>query len=58
VKNMCPECGSHNVRVEPYDYGVCRETGYHDAGEMYVCGDCGTRGDDGDLAMQASLQTI
>jgi hypothetical protein len=35
------ECGSGDILVEPYDYGVCQETGYHDAGEMYACGDCG-----------------
>jgi hypothetical protein len=38
---MCPECGSENVRIEEYDFGVCRETGYHDAGEMYCCAACG-----------------
>lgn len=51
---MCPECGSSKVRVEPYDYGVCRETGYHDAGQLYACQDCGATGDADDLAMQSS----
>lgn len=46
---MCPECGSNNIRVEPYDYGVCRETGYHDAGERYTCRNCGGSGDADDL---------
>lgn len=47
--SMCPECGSDNITVEPYDYCVCRETGYHDAGERYICHGCGTRGDADDL---------
>jgi hypothetical protein len=51
---MCPDCGSSNVHVEPYDYGFCRETGYHDAGELYACQDCGATGDADDLAMQSS----
>jgi rubredoxin len=50
---MCPECGSSKVRVEPYDYGVCRETGYQDAGERYACQDCGATGDADDLATQS-----
>lgn len=37
---MCPECRSDST-VEPFDYGVCRETGYHDAPERYTCRDCG-----------------
>jgi hypothetical protein len=36
---MCPECGSDSVHVHPYDHGICQETGYHDAGERYVCGE-------------------
>jgi hypothetical protein len=51
---MCPECGSDNIRVEPYDYGVCRETGYHDAGERYACQYCGATGDADDLSMQSN----
>lgn len=42
---MCPECGSNDIVIEHYDCGVCRETGYHDAGEMYHCRECGARGD-------------
>lgn len=47
--SMCPDCGSDNITLEPYDHGVCRETGYHDAGERYACRDCGVRGDADDL---------
>ena len=43
--SMCPECSSNNITVEPYNYGICRETGYHDAGERYACHDCGGSGD-------------
>ena len=46
---MCPECGSENVRVVEYDFGRCRETGYHDAGERYECHVCGACGDAGEL---------
>ena len=41
---MCPECGSNNIVIEHYECGVCRETGYHDAGEMYHCRECGACG--------------
>lgn len=50
---MCPECGSGNINVEPYDYGICRETGYHDGGERYACRDCGSRGDADDLISES-----
>lgn len=50
---MCPECGSSNLGVELYDYGVCRETGYHDAGERFHCRDCGTSADADDLVPHA-----
>ena len=47
---MCPECGSDDIRIEPYDFGRCSETGYHDAGERYRCLECGASGDAEDLA--------
>ncbi len=46
---MCPECGSSSVAIKQYDYGVCAETGYHDAGEQFHCRECGARGDADDL---------
>ena len=46
---MCPECGSENVRTEEFDFGVCRETGYHDVGELYRCLACGGTGDADEL---------
>jgi hypothetical protein len=46
---MCPECLSDNVETWPYDFGRCRETGYHDAGERFKCHDCGATGDASDL---------
>lgn len=42
---MCPQCGGDNVRIAPYDFGRCSETGYHDAGERFHCHDCGAEGD-------------
>ena len=49
---MCPDCGSHNVRVVPYDFGRCTETGYYDAGERYECLECGSRGDSDELVIE------
>ena len=46
---MCPECGSSDVAVMEYDYGVCSETGYHDAGERFRCRACGATGGVDDL---------
>jgi hypothetical protein len=48
---MCPECASDDIRVEEYDFGVCRETGYHDAGEIFICRSCGARGDVDELVI-------
>ena len=45
----CPECLSDNVDVHEYDFGICRETGYHDAGERFRCRACGATGDADDL---------
>ena len=47
---MCPECGSDAVSVHEYDFGICPQTGYHDAGERFECHDCGAEGDGDDLA--------
>jgi len=41
----CPQCGSDNLSVTPYDLGVDWETGYHDAGERFHCHNCGAAGD-------------
>lgn len=45
----CPECLSGRVEVHEFDFGVCRETGYNDAGERFRCLDCGATGDADDL---------
>ena len=45
----CPECLSDNVEVRDYDFGICRQTGYHDAGERFRCRDCAATGDAADL---------
>ncbi len=42
---MCPECGSDHITFEEYDFGICSQTGYHDAGERFRCGTCGATGD-------------
>jgi hypothetical protein len=46
---MCPQCGGR-VHVLPFDFGICPETGYHDAGEGFRCVECGATGDADDLA--------
>ena len=45
----CPECLSEAITVHEYDFGICPETGYHDAGERFRCGACGAEGDADDL---------
>jgi rubredoxin len=52
---MCPECGSDEVTVQEYDFGICRETGYHDAGERFRCLVCGAAGDAEDLGQRNSI---
>lgn len=37
LKCRCPH---ESLRSELYDFGVCRETGYRDAGERITCLDC------------------
>lgn len=46
----CPDCGSGKVSFHPYDFGKESQTGYHDAGERYTCGKCGSKGDAEDCA--------
>ena len=46
---QCPVCNSESVVVEPYDFGTCPQTGYHDAGERYECLECGSHGDADEL---------
>lgn len=46
---MCPECLSTNVDVREYDFGMCPQTGYRDAGERFRCLACGATGDADDL---------
>ena len=48
---MCPQCGSDNIRIEEYDFGTCRETGYRDAGEVFICRACGAKGDADELVI-------
>ncbi len=45
----CPECLSDEVIVHEYDFGICPQTGYHDAGERFQCLACGASGDAEDL---------
>ena len=45
---MCPECGGR-VLIQPYDFGRCSETGYHDAGERFRCTVCGDQGEADEL---------
>jgi rubredoxin len=45
----CPECLNGEVVVHEYDFGICPQTGYHDAGERFWCRACGATGDADDL---------
>lgn len=51
----CPECLSDDIEVREYDFGICRETGYHDAGERFWCRACGATGDAEDLEPRNSI---
>ena len=42
---MCPECGSTQVTTNAFDFGICLQTGYRDAGERFHCRECGAQGD-------------
>jgi len=46
---VCPECLSADVDVREYDFGVCPQTGYRDAGQRFRCRACGATGDADDL---------
>jgi rubredoxin len=52
---MCPECGGGDVAINPYDFGICQETGYRDAGERFVCRGCGAAGDASELVSQENV---
>ena len=55
---MCPECGSLEIIIEEYDFGICPQTGYNDAGERFRCWRCGTTGDADDLvADEAAIRS-
>lgn len=48
ITNVCvpcseskAECAHDNVRVIPFNTGVCAQTGYHDSGEILECCTCG-----------------
>lgn len=42
----CPQCQSQEIAYEGFDFGISKETGYHDAGEGFVCKGCGFSSDD------------
>ena len=46
---MCPECGSTQVTIDAFDFGICSQTGYRDAGERFHCRECGAQGDADDV---------
>ncbi len=54
----CPKCLSDDVEVREYDFGICSETGYHDAGERFRCRACGATGDADDLVADAVCNSI
>ena len=55
---MCPECSSDKVTIDDeYDFGVCAQTGYHDAGERFRCRACRAQGDAGDLVVAQYVES-
>ena len=55
---MCPECGSDHISIEEFDFGICSQTGYHDAGERFRCGACGATGDADELCTTPAVETF
>lgn len=51
----CPHCGSSRLRVETADWGVDRETGYHDTDEVVTCLNCWRVMEAGDLVEEKEL---
>lgn len=45
----CPQYDSRDLRIIPYDHGMCSQTGYRDAGERWECRTCGAIGDGDEL---------
>lgn len=51
-------CNHLNVSTQPYDFGICQETGYPDAGDTITCRDCGEDVDEeyaGTVSLYAAL---
>jgi hypothetical protein len=55
---VCPECVSTQVTIREFDFGVCPQTGYHDAGERFHCQACGAAGDADDLCTAPALELL
>lgn len=41
---VCPQCESPEITITEHDGGICRNTGYRDAGEIFLCRKCGAKG--------------
>jgi hypothetical protein len=55
---VCPMCGSGDVRVFEYDFGVCSQTGYSNSGERFECSRCGTSGESDELLACAESDAV
>ena len=55
---MCPERGSDQVTIREFDFKVCPQTGYHDAGARFRCRACGAQGDADDLQPAPRLEIL
>jgi hypothetical protein len=55
---QCPECGSDDFYVQPYDFGRDNETGYSDSGERGICRKCGCNSDIGDFAPEQPVTSV
>jgi hypothetical protein len=52
IDTRCPDCGSDDLDFREYDFGVCSETGYHDAGVRAICRACGSENDERDTEVK------
>ena len=40
---FCANCGSDDVDLVPFDFGIDPETGYRDTGDLIKCHTCGAK---------------
>src|SRR5262249_21938929 len=52
IAARCPECAGSELVALPFDFGMDPESGYHDAGERFLCRACGATGEAAEVAFE------